>query len=220
MNFSGGMLPTGLLWSSWGLLLFLLGLLVWRARWHELQVGNRLHYWAGATVVLSLLWSLKGSLAPGFDLHLIGATVVVLMFRLPLAALSLLLAVAGANLNAEGDWSAFALNVLGAAWLPAAVTALWLRFTQRVLPHNYLVYLFVTTCVGAVLSVMTVGAVGTTLMAMLHVRPLEVLLHDYTPFFILLAFSEAWLSGMAITLMVVWRPGWVASFDDESYLRG
>lgn len=218
MNFNAASLPAFCEWFSWGVLLLLLGAFLRQVRWTELRTGNRLHYWAGATVVLCLLWSLRGNLGPGFDLHLVGATVAVLMFRLPLAACSLLIAVGGATLNANADWQSFALNVLTAAWLPAAVSALWLHWTQRVLPHNYFVYLFVTACLGAVLSVLAVGAVGTALLAILGVRPLDELLADFTPFFILLAFSEAWLTGMAITLMVVWLPGWVVSFDDESYL--
>ena len=38
------------------------------------------------------------------------------------------------------------------------------------------------------------------------------------PFFLLVGFSEAWISGAVITLMVVYRPGWVAAFDDRRYL--
>jgi uncharacterized membrane protein len=38
------------------------------------------------------------------------------------------------------------------------------------------------------------------------------------PFYLLLGFSEAWLNGAAITLMVVYYPHWVGSFDDRRYL--
>ncbi len=31
-------------------------------------------------------------------------------------------------------------------------------------------------------------------------------------------FGEAMLTGMALTLAVVYRPGWVATFDDAFYL--
>ena len=48
--------------------------------------------------------------------------------------------------------------------------------------------------------------------------PAAVLLDEYLPFFLLLAFSEAWLGGMATTLMVVFRPEWVTTFDDRRYL--
>jgi uncharacterized membrane protein len=34
-----------------------------------------------------------------------------------------------------------------------------------------------------------------------------------------MAWAEAFLTGAAITLMVVYQPGWVATFDDRRYLR-
>ena len=36
--------------------------------------------------------------------------------------------------------------------------------------------------------------------------PADLLLSEYLPFFLLLGFAEAWLSGMALTLLVVYRP--------------
>ena len=48
----------------------------------------------------------------------------------------------------------------------------------------------------------------------------EYLSGEYLPYFLLLAFSEAWLSGMVMTLFVVYRPNWVLTFDDSRYLTG
>jgi uncharacterized membrane protein len=48
--------------------------------------------------------------------------------------------------------------------------------------------------------------------------PVAYLLDEYLPYFLLLGFSEGWLSGMVITLFVVYRPQWVASFEDARYL--
>ena len=36
--------------------------------------------------------------------------------------------------------------------------------------------------------------------------------------YVLLAFAEAWLTGALITLMVVYLPHWVGTFDDRRYL--
>lgn len=220
MNFSSGSLPVELFWS--GILLFILlgALSVRLADWRSLGQGNRIHHWLGAGVLLLPIWGMHGALAPGFNLHLIGATVVVLMFDLPLAAMLLAFVGAATTFNADGDWLAFPLNVLTAGWLPAAVSALWRRWTQRFLPPNYFVFLFVTACLGAVLSVLSVGATATLLLTLSGAQPLDWLLSQYTPYYLLLAFAEAWLTGMVVTLMVVWRPGWVGSFDDARYLRG
>jgi uncharacterized membrane protein len=34
-----------------------------------------------------------------------------------------------------------------------------------------------------------------------------------------MAWAEAFTTGAALTLMVVYRPDWVATFDDARYLR-
>ena len=43
---------------------------------------------------------------------------------------------------------------------------------------------------------------------------------EYTPYLVYLAFGEATLTGMLVTLAVVYRPQWVATFDDARYIDG
>jgi uncharacterized membrane protein len=37
-------------------------------------------------------------------------------------------------------------------------------------------------------------------------------------YILLLTFAEAWLNGAMITLMAVYLPHWLGSFDDQRYL--
>ena len=46
----------------------------------------------------------------------------------------------------------------------------------------------------------------------------ELCNEEYLPYFLLLAFSEAWLSGGVLTVFVIYRPHWVGSFDDAHYI--
>ena len=46
-----------------------------------------------------------------------------------------------------------------------------------------------------------------------------VLFGDYVPYLLYLAFAEGTLTGMVLTLAVVYRPQWVATFDDARYLK-
>jgi len=46
----------------------------------------------------------------------------------------------------------------------------------------------------------------------------EYLSSEYLPYFFLLGFSEAWLSGMLTTLLAVYRPELLADFDDAQFL--
>jgi uncharacterized membrane protein len=40
---------------------------------------------------------------------------------------------------------------------------------------------------------------------------------EYLPYFVLLGFSEAWLSGMLSTLFAVYRPELLADFEDAQF---
>jgi len=42
---------------------------------------------------------------------------------------------------------------------------------------------------------------------------------DSLLYLVCLAFGEATISGMLMTLLVVYRPSWVATFDDGRYLQ-
>jgi uncharacterized membrane protein len=96
--------------------------------------------------------------------------------------------------------TAWALPVLGA-----------LGFSLRRAPWGRL-------RVTAQFNVLTIGALAVLLLLAAGVYAAGYLLNEYRPDFLLLAFPEAWISGMAITLMVVYRPAWVATFDDSRYL--
>jgi uncharacterized membrane protein len=48
--------------------------------------------------------------------------------------------------------------------------------------------------------------------------PINYLLEEYPPYFLLISFSEAFITGMLITMMVIYKPEWVATFDDKHYL--
>jgi uncharacterized membrane protein len=46
----------------------------------------------------------------------------------------------------------------------------------------------------------------------------DYLTSEYLPYFLLLGFSEAWLSGMLTTLFAVYRPDLLADFEDAQFL--
>jgi len=52
------------------------------------------------------------------------------------------------------------------------------------------------------------------------VYPTQYLLEEYLPFYLLIAWAKAFATGMMMTLMVVYKPEWVATFDDARYLHG
>lgn len=60
---------------------------------------------------------------------------------------------------------------------------------------------------------------ATGFVALSGTYPLDYLLEEYLPYFFLISFSEAFITGMLITMMVIYKPEWVATFDDRRYLQ-
>jgi len=73
----------------------------------------------------------------------------------------------------------------------------------------------------AVSASMTRGALAGVAISVLGAgTPSELAFGERAPFLIYLAFGEGTLTGMILTLLVVYRPEWVATFDDRRYLTG
>lgn len=196
----------------------LLGRAVWAAPWLTLRSPGRLHAWLGSMVALMVVWSMNAGVREGLNLHLLGAAVLTLMFGRELALVALAAILLASALNGGNDWHTLGLNLLVSGWVPVMLAHHLRRWVERLLPANYFVYVFVQAFAGSGLGVVLVGLTASLALAASGAYPVQLLLDEYLPFFLLLAFSEAWLSGMAMTLLVVFRPDWVASFDDKRYL--
>lgn len=218
MNF-----PAGLFGDAWAYGAFVPLLPVWAwclrtAPWRRLADPGQLNVWLGAGVMLMLLWSMKAGVRPGLDLHLLGVTALTLMFGRQLAIAALSLVLVAVTINGGAGWQPYALNALLMAVLPSFLAHAILRGVERWLPANFFIYVFVGAFFGAAVATVATGLAGTTLLALAGIYPAQMLFADYFPYFLLLGFSEAWLNGAAVTLMVVYFPHWVGTFDDRRYL--
>jgi len=201
------------------LALLMLAWLAHGAGWRGLVAEGRLNLWLGTAVALMLLWRMRVDTLPGMDVHLIGATTVYLMFGLRLGGLLLALAAAAASLAAGRP-----LLAIGPEWLlhglvPLVASAAVITTAERRIPAHPLMFLWGYGFLVSGIAVFAGGLAETLMHAAIGSRPWALLSEEYLPFFLLLGFSEAFVAGALLTLMVVYRPGWVARFDDAVYLR-
>ncbi|HEX7971554.1 MAG TPA: energy-coupling factor ABC transporter permease, partial [Thiobacillus sp.] len=148
-----------------------------------------------------------------------GALALTLMFgfwRATFAGVLVLLANAAFG---RGSWAALGVNALLTAALPAAVSWGVFRLVDRWLPNHFFVYVLGNGFFGAALSMAVVGLATTAVMAAASAYPLDYLLANYTPYALLLSWAEAFSTGMAVTVMAVYRPRWLETFDDVKYLH-
>jgi len=203
------------LWAGFGLFAWLL---LRRANWSLLaQPDNQRIFLVTCAAVLGL-WLIKTGIKPGLDFHMLGASALTLMFRPWFALLGLALINAALSLH-SGEYAAYPANLLIMAVLPVTVSWLIFRLADQRLPNHFFIYIFVNAFFGSALAIAAVG-LGSTLFATASgAYELGYLLEEYLPFYLLIAWAEAFATGMLITLMVVYRPEWVATFDDRRYLH-
>lgn len=220
MNFSGQTFPfavnilgyaAALAWLVWAL---------WRLPWDRLRDNAFTHVYFGACVGALLLWSMQAGVPPMLHFHLLGVTVLTLMFGWRLAALAVTLILLGATFNGQGSWESFGVNLLAMGALPIALSATLLYLAQRRLPHNFFIYIYINAFLAAGVSILATSAIGVGLLWLTGAQTLAWLGYHYVPYFPLMVFSEAVLNGMVMTLLVTLRPQWVSSFDDNLYING
>ncbi|MEW5770777.1 MAG: energy-coupling factor ABC transporter permease [Pseudomonadota bacterium] len=218
MNLISAHIPALWLWLFWLGALGMAALLARRAAWPMLLDRANLNVFLGATVAVLGLWLIKAGIKPGLNFHLLGATALTLMFR-PLFALLALGLITAAITLWQGEYAAFAANWLIMGAVPVGVSWAIYRLVDGKLTNHLFVYIFLNAFFGAALAIMSVGLVSTGFVALSGAYALDYLLEEYLPYYLLMAWGEAFATGMMVTMMVVWRPEWVATFDDRRYLN-
>lgn len=217
MNFLAGQFALPWVWGANGLWLALLLLCARRVAWRALP-PQAVSAWCGACVVLMGFTLAKAGWQPGLSFHLLGATVFTLLMGpwLALLALSLVqLALLAAGLI---DPLAIGLNVLLSYVPPVLLTAGVLRWARQRLAPNLFVYVFVNAFLTGAAGLLLAAACGLLALGLAGAYPAEYLLGEVLPFYFLLAWSEAFTSGLVLAILIVYRPLWVATFDDRRYL--
>jgi uncharacterized membrane protein len=219
VNLPDTLLPQAWYWLGWLLFVPSLLLTARRAPWRRLADPALLNAWLGTIVCVMLLWQIAAGIQPGLNFHFLGATLFTLMAGPRLALVGLTLVLAAVTAWSGSGWHSFGLNGITMAAIPVALSYALYRLIESRLPNNFFVYVFLTAFAGAAIAVAAVGLATTFLLAEAGAYPSGQLFGLYLPYYLLLAWSEALFTGMVITLFVVYKPEWVATFDDGRYLQ-
>lgn len=217
MNLVSANIPAAWLWILWSLSVLLGVLIARRAGWTMLKDAANLNVFLAASVAVLGLWLIKTGIKPGLNFHLLGATALTLMFR-PLFALLAIALITAAVTFWHGEYAAFSANWLIMGAVPVGVSWALFRLIDGKLPNHLFIYVFLNAFFGAALAVTAVGLTSTAFASLAGAYPLAYLLEEYLPYYLLMAWAEAFATGMLITVMVVYKPEWVATFDDRRYL--
>lgn len=191
----------------------------WRGASRAHGIGGRVapsaHLLGALAAAVALLWAVKVTPMPGFSVHLLGAAAATLMLGPSLALVAVSAGAVGAAVLGAVPWNALPLAALLQGVLPVLVARWWLAGAERFLRPHPFVYLLGVAFFGTSVAVLAEGLAGLTLSAALGSPAPQIAWVALLP----LAYAEAFLTGAITTIFVVYRPQWVATFDDARYLR-
>lgn len=221
MNLPASLFENDWLWLGNLMFFILLGRALQLARWRELVSSSlRTNALVGLLFCTTVFWQLNAGIRPGFNFHLIGSTLFVLMFSWPIALLSLTLVMLATMMYADANLASLGLNGLLMLAVPMLFSEWILRLSQRYLAKNLFLFVILNgfACAAFAMLLMMV-ATTLVLLALSHYTWPEIRYHYLIPAPIII-FAEAFATGAVITAFTVSQPEAVMNFSVEDYLTG
>lgn len=177
------------------------------------------HRWLAATLAVVLMWQLRAQAVDWLTLHLVFTVLMTIVFKAPLALLSNVMINLAMVSIGRNEWPMLGANVLVTGIVPALTTVLIWRFVDRKLPDNFMIFLFACGFFGSALATLAGGLVAVGMIVVAGTEPEAVYLaQEYARFLPLLMPSEAFITGMLLSILLVYHPDWVATFNDHRYI--
>lgn len=211
-------------WGWWlCVLIYGSGLLIaiWAAPWRRLFTQRLLqHMFFGVTLTLVVLWQMRAGISPGLSIHILGATLVTLIFGWALAVIAMSLAMLVMPLMGHLGWYAFPVRGMLMILIPVLVSYGHHLLVLKILPKNFFVYLLGTVFLGAGLSVAATVFATVLLYELADVYTLQKLTYEYLVFLPLMMLSEAMVNGMLMTGLMAYYPNLIRTFGAKNYIDG
>jgi uncharacterized membrane protein len=194
-------------------------LAIWRAPWRLLRADLlRQHALAAAVLGLATFWLLKVHVQELFLLHPLLMMWVVMVFG---PSLAIVIGIAAFALNASfvglyypGQF----VSVLFTIVVPVCAAVMVLKVIERVQLRNLFVYLLGGGFIGAMVTILAMAGLQLLYIELLGPEPLMVIALDNYYLNLLMMFPEGFINGAIITLLTVFTPDLVKTYDDRHYL--
>jgi len=170
--------------------------------------------WAASLVLLSLLWVLPQMLPSGISIQLSGACLLVLMFGWPLAVIELVLIALVVRLLGGLGWVDVMSQLVWIGLVPATIALALGEALRRSLPPHPFIYILGRGFIGTAVCIFLAGAVYEWAYHLLGGVAVE---HALVARW-LMAWGDAFITGMLVSIFVAFVPEWLATWSDRRYL--
>jgi uncharacterized membrane protein len=167
-----------------------------------------------------LMWQFNAGIRPGFNFHILGSTLFVLMFGWQIATATLTLVMLATWLRMDVGFITLGLNGLIMIVVPVMFCEWVLRLSKRYLPKNLFLFVLLNGFACAGFGIALVVLVTTlVLLGLSHYTWAEIQYHYLIPAPIIM-FTEAFATGMVATAFTVAKPDAMMNFSVDEYLTG
>lgn len=191
-----------------------LAVAVWLRPWSMLR-GALLTPALTATALLPWLWLLPQKMPADLSIQFSGASLLVLMLGWPLAVLVLALVALAVWFFGQADAASVVSQWVWTGLAPATLALGIGALLRRCLPPNPFVYTLGRGFLGTAAAVFLSGV----LMELLHRLAGAPALEQALVARWLMAWGDAFLTGMFAAIFVAFVPQWLATWSDERYLK-
>ena len=190
-------------------------LALWTRPWRMLAPGALLSPLLATLVLLPWLWALPFLHHMPLQLHWSGAPFVTLMLGWPLAVLTLLVVGLITYGLTSASPEALAALIVWQGLLPATFTLLLGAALRRWVTHHPFVYVLGRGFLGSVLCIF-----AASMLAQWTGHELPNVSNGLSAIgFWLMAWGDAFITGMMCAIFVAFKPHWLATWSDEMYLK-
>lgn len=218
MNLINGATPL-LLWVCGAIVLLTTSWALRCAPWRALiAVPSRQHAAYATCLFLAVFWLLNVEVREVLILHPLLMTAVVMVFGGELALLIGNVALLLGWVLEPRPWTALPVDSVLSVVTPTLVTLAVLRVIDRFSFTNLFVYMLGGGFAGAILSVLAMGLVAWALFGLTGASLELPILEDNALLVVLLMFPEGFINGTVVTMLTVFKPELLRTFDDHKYL--
>ncbi|MCG9697691.1 energy-coupling factor ABC transporter permease [Shewanella sp. Isolate11] len=170
-----------------------------------------------AAFAINALWLMNASITSGMHLHFLGLVTLMLMFGWRLATLITLLPVMFFSTFVVQQPFEFAIYMLLMTAMPLFLCFLVYSQVFKYLPHHLFIYIFCSAFINGFTSILFYMLPWAVWLWLSSDYDWLYITDSYLLLIPLLGFPEALLNGMAVTLLVVYRPEYLYDYSDKTY---
>ena len=221
MNLPAQFFSSDLLWLTNLVFAILLGRAAWFAPWKKVLSNEvRTNALVGLSLGVFLFWQLNAGFRPGYNHHILGATLFVLLFGWHAAFTTISFIMFATWIRSDIPLVSLGINGLMMVAIPVYFSELMSRLIQRHLPKNFFIFVLCNGFLCAGLAMILVVATATVILTGLSPNTWASVQRNYLIAAPVIIFAEAFATGALITAFAVSKPEAVFNFDVDEYLTG